>query len=74
MLDLAGLLDVIGAAVWQLDPIGEKVVSDPEDGLIDTFATSFDRGVLGILLGLLKPAHGNPVVALSAENFTSESD
>ena len=43
VLDLTGLLDVIGAAVWKLDPIGKKVVGNPEDCFVDAFTTRFDR-------------------------------
>ena len=39
VLDLTCGLDVLWRAVWQLDPVIEQAVSDPEDSFVDALAT-----------------------------------
>jgi len=41
VLDLACALDMMRAGVWQLDPIVQQIVSNPEDSLVDTLTTGF---------------------------------
>ena len=74
VLDETCLLDVLGAAVWKLDPIIQQVVGDPEDQLVHTFATSLNRSVLLVLFSSWESANSDPVVALRAEDLASEAE
>ena len=74
VLDVAGLVDVLRLAVWELNPIVQKVVGDPEDSFVDSLAASLDVSILLVLFGLGKSSNGNPVVAAGSKDLTSETN
>ena len=46
VLDETSLFNVLGAAIWELNPIVQQIVCDPEDGFVDTFSTRFHARIL----------------------------
>ena len=73
VLDQTSLLHVLGLTVWQLDPIVQKVIGNPEHCLVDTLATSFHSGISGVLLSLGKSTDGDPVVARGTKDLATEA-
>ena len=74
VLNQASLLDVLRSAVWELSPVVEKVVSHPEDELVDAFTATLNVGVLGVLLSHGKSADSDPVVFLGSEDLAAEAE
>ena len=50
MLDLSSLSDMNRSAVWQLDPVIEQVIRNPEDSFVNSFTAGFNFGILRVLL------------------------
>ena len=49
VLDFARRIDVLWSAVWQLNPVIQQVVCDPEDKFIDTLSSRLLSRVLRVL-------------------------
>lgn len=73
VLNLTRTLDMLRTAVWQLDPIIEQIVGDPEDSLVDSLTSGLSRCVFRVFFSLWKSANGNPVVLLYSKNLASET-
>jgi len=74
VLDKSGALDVLGLAVWQLNPVVEQVVGDPVNKGVDTFTALLNRGVRAALLLLAQGTRSQPIVLLSAVHLTREAN
>ena len=59
-------------SIWQLNPVINKIMRDPEDGLIDALASEFLDGIGRCLLLDVQGALGDPVVLFGAEDLTEE--
>ena len=74
VFDFARCHDVFWSAVWQLDPVVKRVVRHPVDQLVYTFATLLNHLGVWSLLSLIKRATDDPVILLSTENLSAESE
>ena len=72
VLDETRLLDVLRAAVWQLDPVVEQVVRDPENELVEALAAWLHCLVARVLLSLAQSTVHDPVVGLCAIDLATE--
>ena len=73
MLGKPSLPDMLGAAVWKLDPVLKKVAGNPKDGLVDAFASFLHLRVARFFLSLGKATNRDPIVFLSTENLATEA-
>lgn len=71
---LAGCDKILRATVWQLDPVIQQVVGDPEYSLVYSRSAWLNSPVLRVFLGSRKATIGNPVVRPSSEDLTTESN
>jgi hypothetical protein len=71
-LDKARSLDLVRLGVGQLNPIVEEVIGNPVNENVAASATAF-KTMVDVVVASELSAH-NPVVLLSSEDFTSESE
>ena len=74
VLNQAGCADVLGASVGKLNPVVEKVISDPVDDVVNAGSTLFLVAGKRKLFGSLEDTAANPVVLFSSPNFANEAD
>ena len=74
LLDHPGANDMLWLGIWQLDPVADDIIGDPENGLVDSDSSEFLLGVSRIFLLVLQSPLSNPVVFLSTEDLTEEAD
>lgn len=73
MFDCARSHDMLWSRIWQLDPVIQRVISDPVNELVNAFTSLLDFFVIRKFFASEHLAACNPVVLLSAKNFAAES-
>jgi hypothetical protein len=74
VLDHAGTANMFGANVGKLDPVTQKVISDPVDQVVNTCSALFLVAGNIELLGTFNVTAANPIVFLGAPHFTDKAD